>query len=87
MKYALCNMRLPQHLAAYWVAQLDQFTQACIDNYGAATVEFGKQDVRGSFSICLLDDKHCCFKQIFFKSKDELLGFIKGYNSTSLLTQ
>lgn len=43
-------------------------------------VQFGKQDIRGGFSITLFDNKHCVPSQKFFATKQELLGYIVGYN-------
>jgi len=44
-------------------------------------IHFGKQDSRGSLSITVFDHRHCVPMQRHFNSKDDLLGFIIGYNA------
>lgn len=65
----------------YYLRQLELFEQAMIDKGWATRVEFGKQDMRGVPSICLFNDRHCVTQQKHFNSKDELLGYVVGYNS------
>ncbi len=45
-------------------------------------VAFGKQDIRGGFSITLIDSRHCVPSQKFFNSKDEMLGYLGAYNES-----
>ncbi len=65
----------------YYHAQLIKFEQHMIKNYpDIVRAEYGKQDNRGSLSISLVDDNGAIHKQRHFKTKDELLGFVIGYN-------
>lgn len=43
-------------------------------------VEFGKQDSRGAISITLVSLRGTVPMQKHFNSKDELLGYVVGYN-------
>lgn len=51
-----------------------------ICNGNITEVCFGKQDIRGGFSITLIDSRHCVPAQKFFNSKDEMLGYLTAYN-------
>ena len=82
MKIAICNMRLTKE-KPYWEAQLNRYAMHNIEYRGrkVVRVEYGKQDIRGGFSICLFNDQHCVMNQKFFPSKDVMLGFVQGYNA------
>jgi len=80
-------MRLNGNAKPYWENQLEEFATRFVGSlYGSHSqrtiiqVQFGKQDTRGGFSICLIDERHCIPKQKYFKSKDALLGFVEGWN-------
>lgn len=77
-KIASTNMRLTSE-KPYWEHQLAEFAENTVkgDYKG---VEFGKQDSRGAFSICFFDARHCVPKQILFAKKEQLLGYVQGYN-------
>ena len=86
-KFVLCHMRLNGNAKPYWENQLEEFATRFVGSlYGSHSqrtiiqVQFGKQDIRGGFSICLIDEKHCIPRQKYFKSKDALLGFVEGWN-------
>ena len=86
-KFVLCHMRLNGNAKPYWENQLEEFATRFVGSlYGSHSqrtiiqVQFGKQDIRGGFSICLIDERHCIPKQKYFKSKDALLGFVEGWN-------
>ena len=86
-KFVLCHMRLNGNAKPYWENQLQEFATRFVGSlYGSHSqrtiiqVQFGKQDIRGGFSICLIDEKHCIPRQKYFKSKDALLGFVEGWN-------
>jgi len=80
MTYSIVNMRLTKE-SAYWKAQMNNFAEHIISiNKDIKSVSFGKQDIRGGFSITLFDSQHCVPRQEFFISKDEMLGYIRGYN-------
>ena len=86
-KFVLCHMRLNGNAKPYWENQLEEFATRFVGSlYGSHSqrtiiqVQFGKQDTRGGFSICLIDERHCIPKQKYFKSKDALLGFVEGWN-------
>lgn len=75
----IVGMRITGIDKNYYLRQLELFEQAMIDKGRATRVEFGKQDMRGVPSICLFNDG-CVTQQKHFNSKDELLGYVVGYN-------
>lgn len=79
MKIRLCNMRLTGDNAGYYKKQFETFANS-FDAAKISSIEFGKQDIRGGFSITLYDHKHCVPKQHFFDNKEQMIGFVLGYN-------
>ena len=85
--YQINHMRLNGENKHYWLHQLAEFSRRFVNKeYGYNSriikgVNFGKQDIRGAFSICLIDEKNCIPKQKSFESKDQLLGFVQGFNN------
>ncbi len=68
----------------YYLNQLQIFADSinwALNRDDIVRVEFGRQDIRGGISICLVDDRTCVTQQKFFNSKDEMLGFVCGFNS------
>ena len=63
--YRINHMRLTGNNKEYWANQLAEFSRRFINKkYGYNSkiikgVDFGKQDIRGGFSICLIDQKNC----------------------------
>ena len=71
------NMRLTRekpyydgHMRVFAEHQCSEILSVC----------FGKQDIRGGFSITFVDSRHCVPSQKFFNSKDEMLGYLVAYN-------
>ena len=84
--YALVSIRLTGTDRVFYKNQLETFGEN-INRYLKRTgehtitrVEFGKQDSRGALSITLFNARHCVPMQKHFSSKDELLGYVVGYN-------
>jgi len=75
-------MRIVGDNKVYLLKQLEDFALNIgnTEQSKIKTVEFGKQDIRGGFSITLVDKEDCVPMQKFFKNKDELLGFVCGFN-------
>jgi len=46
-----------------------------------AYIEIGKQDQRGGFSVSIYGGKHIIINQKLFDSKNDMLGFIVGFNT------
>ena len=82
MKISLCNMRLTGIDKEYYLNQLKEFAELFSDSK-INSVQFGKQDIRGGFSITLVDKKHCVPEQKFFTNKWEMLGYIVGFNNAT----
>ena len=80
IKMTLCNMRLTGEYKGYFKQQLENFCNHFDPNEYLA-IQFGKQDIRGGFSITFVDHRHCVPSQLGFANKAELLGFIQGFNS------
>ena len=79
--FKLLHLRLPTKDKGYYNAVLSQFTENMLkQSPNCAYVEYGKQDARGGFSICLNNAEHCTISQRIFDSKEQMLGFIVGYN-------
>ena len=79
VNFRFCNMRITGERKIYLLKQFEKFALH-FDSDKIKAVEFGKQDIRGGFSICLIDNKDTIPEQMFFNSKDELIGFVIGYN-------
>ena len=80
---SIVGMRITGTNKNYYLHQLELFEQKMIDKGMATRVEFGKQDMRGVPSICLFNDNHCVTQQKHFDTKQELLGYVVGYNNAS----
>ena len=87
MSYQINHMRLNGDNKHYWANQLKEFADFFTGKLWGSShpriiteVQFGKQDIRGGFSIALVDEKHCIPRQKHFQSKDALLGFVEGWN-------
>lgn len=80
MEMDLCNMRLTGVDKEYYRYQLEKFAGLFSDEK-VNSVQFGKQDIRGSFSITLIDKRHCVPMQKHFTNKWEMLGFVVGFNN------
>jgi len=78
VKISLCNMRLTGVDKLYYANKMKEFAGLFSDDK-INSVEFGKQDIRGGFSITLLDKKWCVPAQKHFTNKWEMLGYIVGY--------
>lgn len=74
------GMRLPTDNKPYWTRQLELFA-ARMNQAEVLEVQYGKQDIRGTESITLVDHRHCVPKQVHFENKWALLGYVQGYNS------
>ena len=78
----IVNMRLTGNDKAFYRGHCEQMAEhiiAASDGF-IINVQFGKQDIRGGFSVTLIDNRHCVPSQKFFATKQELLGYIVGYN-------
>ena len=66
----------------FYVGHLNAMTDHIVKNSGGLIIDaqFGKQDMRGCFSITLIDNRHCVSSQKFFATKHEMLGYVVGYN-------
>lgn len=78
MSEARINIRLPKTQKAYYEFKLKEFA-SLFDNTKILSVSFGKQDIRGTESICLVDTEHCIPVSKHFNNKWEMLGFVCGF--------
>jgi len=84
LPFSIYGMRLSGIDKNYYLSQLQQFANAMsLKSPASDSVEYGKQDTRGGFSICILEPSGCVVHQKTFESKQEMLGFICGYNSAN----
>jgi hypothetical protein len=77
----LSHIRLTGIDKLYYLRQFEQFEIAMVKKFNCQYVAYGKQDTRGAHSICLFSDNGCVSQQRHFDSKDQLIGFVVGYNS------
>ena len=77
----IVGMRLTGKNKKFYENQLTEFEGLLADKGMAYRVEFGKQDIRGAFSISLYDGDNRIKQQRFFETKQELLGYVVGYLS------
>jgi hypothetical protein len=91
-KYQVCNIRLTKN-KPYWENQLEEFSNRFIGKYWGnknsyaqgreiVSLYFGKQDIRGGNSICLVNSNGTISRQKHFESKDIMLGYIEGWNAS-----
>lgn len=79
--FKLINLKLPTKDKNYYLAVLRIFTEHMLEQFPeCAYVQYGKQDLRGGYSIYLSNASHCGVRQRIFESKEQMLGFIVGYN-------
>lgn len=78
--YSLTGMRITKE-QPYYDLQFTMFSREMIAKFDCSYVEMGKQDVRGNYSISLFTEVHTITQQKHFASKDELFGYIVGFNS------
>ena len=76
----LSNMRLVGPNKHYWKNQLETYTEIICEEGKACRVQFGKQDIRGGFSICWFSLEGTVCKQIHFENKNVMLGYVQGFN-------
>jgi len=79
------GVRLPKEAKPYWTNQLQQFADR-FNKEKIKEIQFGKQDIRGSESITLIDLKDCVPTQLRFTNKWDMLGFVQGYNEVQNTT-
>lgn len=72
------NIRLPKQDKVYFENQIKKFC-SYFDYTKISVIQFGKQDIRGTESICVVDKKQCVPIQKYFNNKFEMLGFIQGF--------
>ena len=80
MKFSTPHMLLTGIDKLYWRNQLQEFSNR-FDEEEYLHIAFGKQDIRGGFSITFNDHKHCVPQQIHFASRQMLFGYVQGYNA------
>lgn len=78
ISFSLCNMRLIGQDKVFYQNKLKEFCLLFNKNK-IISVQFGKQDIRGTESITLIDEKHCVPTQKHFNNKWEMLGYIVGF--------
>lgn len=72
------KIRLPKDDKFYYKHRLESFAELFSEKE-ITRIEFGKQDIRGTESITLIDKNHCVPVQKHFYNKWELLGFVDGF--------
>ena len=78
MKTELINMRYGKDKIKERFL-IDHFSTSFNENIGL--IQFGKQDIRGNYSISIFDKKDRIIEQKMFNSRLELFSFINGYLS------
>ena len=75
---ARIGIRMPTRDKHYYTYQLEKFCKLFNPKLIKA-IAFGKQDMRGTESITLIDHQSCVPYQKHFENKWEMLGFVVGY--------
>ena len=78
----LLHIKLTGGNKNYYLSQLEIFERHMIADFeNVDHVEYGKQDTRGSVSVSLVTPDHLINEQKHFADKNEMLGFVCGYNA------
>jgi hypothetical protein len=81
IKLHIVNARLPtSEYKEYYINQLVIFA-SWFNDEKVSSLHFGKQDIRGGYSITLYYPNHCCTGLKYFGSMKELISFIEGFNT------
>ncbi len=82
LRVIICRIgfRLSNDIKAYLTSQMKNFCEKQ-DKELYSCIHFGKQDIRGVESITFVDHNNCVPKQIHFKNRWELFGYVKGFNA------
>lgn len=82
IRFSTPNIRITRE-KPYYMSHMQTFANHMADKFSdTISVDYGKQDTRGGISITLFNTRHCVDHQHHFNSKDEMLGFIVGYNKS-----
>jgi hypothetical protein len=80
IKLYVVNARIPRdEYKVYYENQIKTFS-SYFDENKISNIQFGKQDIRGGYSITLYFKNHCCTGLKYFGSMKELISFIEGFN-------
>jgi len=79
IKHQVIGIRLFGDDNYYYESEFKKYTNH-LDSNKIKRVEFGKQDQRSAYSVTTFNHKGAIDKQIAFVKKDQLLGFVVGYN-------
>ena len=83
VEYSLHNMRISGDNRHYHLNQIKIFVQH-FDSTKIKRVVFGKQDIRGGFSITLFNHRGVIPRQLHFDNRSEMLGYISGFVASKL---
>ena len=72
------SIRMPTRDKPYYTYHLERFCELFNPEL-IKSIDFGKQDIRGTESITLIDHQSCVPYQKHFENKWEMLGFVVGY--------
>ena len=75
---ARIGIRMPTRDKHYYTYQLERFCKLFNPKLIKA-IAFGKQDMRGTESITLIDHQSCVPYQKHFENKWEMLGYVVGF--------
>lgn len=82
---ALHGMRLPQDEKRYYTRVLQVYAQhQANERADVRGVTFGRHDPRGGVEICLEHNGGTVTRVRGFFNRDELLGYVQGYNDAKL---
>ncbi len=77
--FSVVNMRVSGEDKLFILNKFKEFAEVLTQNTGFVKVDFGKQDIRGGYSITPFYKDHTTGHQKHFKTKDELIGFVEGF--------
>jgi hypothetical protein len=79
IEISINRLPIPKFNKPYWLAQLKEFSTH-FDASKIKSIHFGREDERSGFSVTLNDRAYCVPAQLLFASRDELMGYVKGFN-------
>ena len=77
--FNVVNMQIRGNNKLFVLNKFKEFAEILTQNTKFVKVSFGKQDIRGGFSITPYEERGTTGNCKYFNSKDELIGFVEGY--------
>jgi len=77
--FSVVNMRITGQDKLFILNKFKEFAEIVANNTKFIKVSFGKQDIRGAYSVTPVEERGTTGHCKYFKTKQELIGFVEGY--------